>query len=93
MDAQGDGVATAIYEGRGSKLRRLRSFGFPEHSLGHFYDCVGEWLGFKPVRDAVERYPMSPRYACPIVPAQLSGDVGLLGALALVLDPPPQRNV
>jgi hypothetical protein len=35
---------------------------------------------------------MDPAYVCPIVPAQLSGDVGLLGGLALALDPPPQSN-
>lgn len=52
VDAQGDGVATGLYVGRGDKLERVRTWGFPEHSLGHFYDCVGEWLGFRPVRDA-----------------------------------------
>lgn len=52
IDAQGDGVATGLYVGRGAELERVRTWGFPEHSLGHFYDCVGEWLGFRPVRDA-----------------------------------------
>ncbi|MCG3136104.1 MAG: nebramycin 5' synthase [Planctomycetes bacterium] len=60
IDAQGDGIATAIYEGRGGRLRRLRSWGFPEHSLGHFYDVVGEWLGFKPVKDAGKTMGLAP---------------------------------
>ena len=47
---------------------------------------------FKPVRETVNRHVMDAAYICPIVPAQLSGDVGLLGALALALDPPPQNN-
>jgi hypothetical protein len=46
---------------------------------------------FKPLQASVDEHVMNPRYLCPIVPAQLRGDVGLLGALALALDPPPQR--
>jgi hypothetical protein len=38
-----------------------------------------------------QRFFMNPRYLCPIVPAQLSDAVGLLGALALTLDPPQQK--
>lgn len=60
VDAQGDGLATGIYEGRGKTLRRRRSWGFPEHSLGHLYDCVGEWLAFKPVRDAGKTMGLAP---------------------------------
>lgn len=60
--------------------------------IGGGVSNLGERL-FQPLNDAVNQYPMSPRYVCPIVPAQLSGDVGLLGALALALDPPPQRNL
>lgn len=60
IDAQGDGVASAIYAGRGTRLERLRTWGFPEHSLGHFYDCVGEWLGFKPVKDAGKTMGLAP---------------------------------
>jgi carbamoyltransferase len=60
VDAQGDGLATAIYEGRGTKLALRRSWGFPEHSLGHLYDCVGEWLGFKPVKDAGKTMGLAP---------------------------------
>ncbi len=52
LDAQGDGLATAIYVGEGTELRRVESFGFPEHSIGHMYDVVAEWLGFRPVLDA-----------------------------------------
>jgi carbamoyltransferase len=60
VDAQGDGLATAIYAGRGTELTLLRSWRFPEHSLGHLYDCVGEWLGFKPVRDAGKTMGLAP---------------------------------
>jgi carbamoyltransferase len=60
LDAQGDGLATAIYAGRGTTLKLLRSWRFPEHSLGHLYDCVGEWLGFKPVRDAGKTMGLAP---------------------------------
>ncbi len=60
VDAQGDGLATALYEGRGGSLRRVRAWGFPEHSLGHLYDCVGEWLGFRPVRDAGKTMGLAP---------------------------------
>ncbi len=52
LDAQGDGVATGIYVGEGTQIRRVETFGFPEHSIGHMYDCVCEWLGFRPVLDA-----------------------------------------
>src|SRR6185503_15368189 len=27
---------------------------------GHLYDCVGEWLGFKPVRDAGKTMGLAP---------------------------------
>jgi len=60
VDAQGDGLATAIYEGRGATLTLRRSWRFPEHSLGHLYDCVGEWLAFKPVRDAGKTMGLAP---------------------------------
>jgi glucokinase len=58
--------------------------------IGGGVSNLGERL-FEPLRATVARYVMNPRYVCPIVPAQLRGDVGLLGALALALDPPPQR--
>lgn len=60
IDAQGDGLATALYAGRGTRLERVRSWGFPEHSVGHFYDCVTEWLGFKPVKDAGKTMGLAP---------------------------------
>ncbi len=52
VDAQGDGLASAIYLGEGTKIRQVASYRFPETSIGHFYDCVGEYLGFRPVKDA-----------------------------------------
>lgn len=60
IDAQGDGMATGLYVGRGNDLRLLQSWSFPEHSIGHFYDCVGEWLGFKPVKDAGKTMGLAP---------------------------------
>lgn len=57
--------------------------------IGGGVSNLGERL-FRPVRETVNRHVMDPAYICPIVPAQLSSDVGLLGALALALDPPPQ---
>ncbi len=52
IDAQGDGVASAVYSGDGAAIKHVKTWGFPEHSIGHFYDCVAEWLGFRPVLDA-----------------------------------------
>ena len=52
LDAQGDGVASGIYVGEGTTIRKVETFGFPEHSIGHMYDVVAEWLGFRPVLDA-----------------------------------------
>ncbi len=60
IDAQGDGLASAVFEGRGAKLRLRKSWGFPEFSLGHFYDCVAEWLAFKPVKDAGKVMGLAP---------------------------------
>ena len=60
--------------------------------IGGGVSNLGERI-FRPVRDTVNRHVMDPAYVCPIVPAQLSGDVGLLGGLALALDPPPQSNL
>jgi glucokinase len=58
--------------------------------IGGGVSNLGERM-FKPVRETVSQHVMDSAYVCPIVPAQLSGDVGLLGALALALDPPPQQ--
>jgi len=52
VDAQGDGLASAIYRGEGSRIRLMEGYRFPEHSIGHFYDCIGEFVGFRPVKDA-----------------------------------------
>lgn len=60
IDAQGDGVATSLHAGRGRTLRKVRDWKFPEHSIGHFYDCVTEWLGFKPVKDAGKTMGLAP---------------------------------
>jgi glucokinase len=57
--------------------------------IGGGVSNLGERM-FKPVRDTVSGRHGS-AYVCPIVPARSSGDVGLLGALALALDPPPQN--
>ncbi len=46
---------------------------------------------FGPIREIVGRHVMDPRYVAPIVEAGLRENVGVLGALALALDPPPQR--
>jgi glucokinase len=46
---------------------------------------------FAPIRSVVQRHIMDQRYLVPIVEAGLGNNVGLLGALALVFDPPPQR--
>ena len=52
VDAQGDGLASALYLGEGSKIRRVARYLFPRASLGHFYDCIGEFIGMKAIRDA-----------------------------------------
>jgi carbamoyltransferase len=52
VDAQGDGLASAIYHGQGTRIRRVAAYRFPETSLGHFYDCVAEFTGFRPIKDA-----------------------------------------
>jgi len=52
VDAQGDGLASAIYKGEAGRIRQLAGYRFPEHSIGHFYDCIGEFVGFRPVKDA-----------------------------------------
>ena len=93
---QGDAVATAVLN------KSLRALGLGVTSLLHMFNpsivVIGGGVSnlgarmFDPVRATVKQYVMDPRYICPIVPAQLSGDVGLLGALALALDPPPQRK-
>lgn len=91
----GDALANAVFE------RAFNALGLNLVSLLHIFNPsivvigggvsnLGERL-FKPLQASVDRHVMNPRYLCPIVPAQLRGDVGLLGALALALDPPPQR--
>lgn len=60
IDAQGDGIATGLYAAEGGALRRVQTWRFPEHSIGHFYDCVTEWLAFKPVKDAGKTMGLAP---------------------------------
>ena len=47
---------------------------------------------FAPIRDVVRQRVMDRRYVVPIVLAELKENVGLLGALALALDPPAQKE-
>ncbi|HLF27611.1 MAG TPA: ROK family protein [Anaerolineae bacterium] len=51
---------------------------------------LGDYL-FLPIQATVERHVMDRRFIVPIVQAELKENVGLLGALALALDPPAQR--
>ncbi len=48
---------------------------------------------FDPARAIVDRHLMDQRFLAPIVEAELKENVGLLGGLALALDPPAQRAV
>jgi carbamoyltransferase len=52
VDAQGDGLASGIYRGEGAKITLEKGYRFPRTSIGHFYDCIGEFVGFRPVKDA-----------------------------------------
>jgi glucokinase len=94
--AQGDALANAVLDNSFYALGMavvsfLHSYNPSIVVIGGGVSNLGERM-FKPVRDTVMRHVMDQAYVCPIVPAQLSGDVGLLGALALALDPPPQNN-
>jgi len=93
--SQGDALALSVFD------QSFRALGLNITSLLHIFNPSVVVIGggvsnmgdrlFKPVQAVVDQHVMNPRYLCPIVPAQLRGDVGLLGALALALDPPPQR--
>ncbi len=95
--AESDQLANAVLD------EAFRALGLSIVSLLHIFNPSVVVIGggvsnmgdrlFKPVQAVVDRHVMSTHYLCPIVPAQLRGDVGLLGALALALDPPPQRPV
>jgi glucokinase len=91
----GDRLANSVLD------QAFRSLGLTVTSMLHTFNPsivvigggvsnLGDRL-FGSIRAVVEQHVMDSRYLCPIVPAQLGGDVGLLGALALALDPPPQR--
>ena len=47
---------------------------------------------FDPIHATVSKHVMDRRFLAPIVEAELKENVGLLGALALALDPPAQRE-
>ena len=92
---QGDTLVQHVFQ------RSFRALGLSIVSLLHAFNPslvvigggvsnLGDTL-FEPVRATVHQHAMDKRFVCPIVPADLKGDVGLLGALALALDPPPQR--
>jgi glucokinase len=93
--ANGDALANAVLD------RAFHALGLNIVSLLHVFNpsivIIGGGVSnlddrlFEPLRSIVAQHVMNPLYVCPIVPAQLSADVGLLGALALTLDPPPQR--
>ncbi len=93
--ANGDAVANAALD------RAFHALGLNLVSLLHIFNPSIAIIGggvsnlgdrmFPPLRSIVAQHVMNPRYLCPIVPAGLSHDAGLLGALALALDPPPQR--
>jgi carbamoyltransferase len=83
VDAQGDGLATTIYLGEGSKLTRLKGYRFPETSIGHFYDCIGEYLGFRPVKDAGKTMGLS-SYGDPEVLGSKFSNLAKLGPEGMV---------
>jgi glucokinase len=93
---QGDTLANAVLDDSFYALGMavvsfLHSYNPSIVVIGGGVSNLGERM-FEPVRHTVNRHVMDAAYVCPIVPAQLSSDVGLLGALALALDPPPQNN-
>ena len=93
--AQGDALANAVLDRSFYALGMavvscLHSFNPSIVVIGGGVSNLGERI-FKPLRETVQQNVMDQAYNCPIVSAQLSGDVGLLGALALALDPPVQR--
>lgn len=91
----GDALARAVFQ------RSFYALGLSIVSLLHAFNpsivVIGGGVSnlgntlFEPVQATVQRHVMNERFLCPIVRAELKGDVGLLGALALALDPPPQR--
>jgi len=93
---QGDALANAVLDNAFYALGMavvsfLHTYNPSLVVIGGGVSNLGERM-FTPVRDTVKRHVMDPAYVCPIVPAQLSSDVGLLGGLALALDPPPQSS-
>src|SRR5450759_1946913 len=93
--ANGDAIANTVLD------RASKALGLNIVSLLHIFNPSIVIIGgsvsnlgdrmFQPLRSIVAQHVMNPRYLCPIVPAGLSHDVGLSGALALALDPPQQH--
>lgn len=91
----GDAFAKSII------LDAARALGLGIVSLLHIFNPSIVVLGggvtnladhlFVPLRATVETHIMHPRFRVSIVKAQLEENVGLLGALALALDPPKQK--
>ena len=59
--------------------------------IGGGVSNLGDRL-FDPIRAVVKQHVIDSRFVVPIVTAELGENVGLLGALALALDPPGQRE-
>jgi len=89
---EGDRLAREVVAEAGAHLGRcianfLHIFNPTMVVIGGGVSRIGDLL-FDPVRAAVQKYAQTEAYwkNCPIVPAALGEDVGLLGALALALD-------
>jgi len=91
-----------IDEGFNRALDAAEAIGFGVVSFLHIFNPsivvigggvtnLGDRL-FAPIRDVVSRRVMDRRFVVPIVLAELKENVGLLGALALALDPPTQKE-
>lgn len=47
VDGSGEEVATGIWHGVGEKINKIHAYNLP-NSLGWFYSCITEYLGFTP---------------------------------------------
>ena len=93
---QGDGLAASVIRDAAEAIgfgvvSFLHTFNPSIVVIGGGVTNLGDRL-FAPIRDIVSRHVMDQRFVVPIVLAELKENVGLLGALALALDPPPQRE-
>ncbi len=50
IDGRGENAATCIYKAHGTQLKRVFQANYP-NSLGAFYSCITEYLGFKENED------------------------------------------